>query len=86
MKKGLKYIVISMIFFAIGFSATAKTSSQTTAPEQFSVCLVFSSNAGVQFIDSGDHNSSNYGVLTDEVMKKRSHKRRRKVRPPKKGR
>lgn len=86
MENRLKYTIITVLLIAVGFAGTAKVSSRTVAPKSLSVCGLIGNKFDVQFVDNTGNNSSDYGSLTDEVQKKRSHKRRRKVRPPKKGR
>ena len=84
MRKGLKYLLILGIMCVVGFTTTMKDASRTVDTGPLSVVMVVTTTP--QFSDGLADNSSGYGVLTDEVKKKRSHKRRRKVRPPKKGR
>ncbi|MBL7022746.1 MAG: hypothetical protein ISR90_01635 [Candidatus Marinimicrobia bacterium] len=82
MRLSLNIIIFVFVYIVFCFgSSQHATGSKVTNFEPKLILDIQNFNAEYSFT-----NSDGIVILNDEVKKKRSHKRRRKVRPPRKGR
>ena len=81
MKKYLKYLVFLVLFVSAGIAAGKNSSSERNIPVGTAAI-----NLKVEKKTSDAQFRSDFSYTDDGYdLKKRSHKRRRKVRPPKEG-